>query len=290
MIIILPLLLPFTASEKVEIVSEEGKRIVRLIGDVTFQREGLRITCDQATIIGDEIARLYNHVQLEESTTTITAESLYYQINTGVGVFYHSTLKESSLTVQSESLRYDPDLDQIHGYDSVVISDTVNDLLLYGREFVYNLNSGIGRTVGNPTLEILRDTAGPIVAEAETILYYRSGDELRLVDSVRIRDQDLSIRCDLLRYYNRDERGRLFNLEIATTTDRVTGDSGSFWIGDREIESMVITNAKVKREDGDRIDRLNCGKLRLFFSHGSIIKAEAEGNPWGVTTWRNVED
>jgi len=286
MIILLPFILPFTAQDRVEIITENGQRVVQLIGEVVFQKEGLRINCDQAKIYGQESALLKGNIVLEESTTTILAESLKFTIPSRVGLFYHSCLIEADLIIRSESLRYDPNTEEIAGFDSVVIEDTTNNTIIYGDFFRYNVKSGIGQMTGNSKFEILRDTIPPIRGRADTISYYREPDQINLIDSVVIIDQDLCICCDSLYYFNQSSSGDLFNLRIETPTGRIEGTSGTFKITDRKMESMTIDSAWVEREEEDRIDQLRCLKLIVNFTDGRITRAKATGSPWGRTRWK----
>ena len=286
MILLLISLLPFTASDRVEIINEGGKRIVKLIGSVTFKRPDLVITCDQATIFGEDLAILRGNVVLKESTTTIIADSLRFKVKSGEGLFFNSELSESSLVITACSLRYDPRMRRIEGFDSVVIQDSTNDLLLNSQSFTYNLNSGIGESSGEPQLKILRSDQEPITTEARKIQYFRNVDRLNFIDSVRIKDQDLLIVCDSLSFSNKTSKGKIYNLNIRSDIDNITGDSGSFTVSEKEIRSMSVVNARVKRVAEDREDELISEVLHIKFDSGSISEAEATGNPRGKTLWK----
>lgn len=286
MIILMIGLLPFTASERVEIINEGGKRIIHLIGSVSFERPGLNITCDQATILGERTAMLRGKVVLKESTTTITADSLRFMIKTGTGIFYNSVLSDSSLVIAACSLRYDPNIREIHGFDSVEIRDTTNSLTVNADYFIYNLNTGVGESDGNPVLSIKRENETPLVAHSRTIHYYRNQDRLNLADSVIINDHDMTITCDSLNFHNQTSSGELYSLNIKTESERVEGDHGKFTIKDRAIESMDITAASVIRNAEDREDRVTSDQLSIKFESGSILKAIARGNPRGKVTWK----
>lgn len=286
MIVFIIALLPFTASERVEIINEGGERMVRLIGAVTFERSDLKITCDRATIFGEDLAILKGNVVLKESTTTITADSLRYEIKTGDGMFYHSSLSESSLVITACSLSYDPNSRRIHGLDSVDIHDSINDLRLSADRFVYNLDSGIGESSGNPKLKILRQDDEPIVTESKIIQYFRNQDELNFIDSVRIKDKNMIIVCDSLNFNNQTSSGELYNLTIKSEDENIKGDVGKFKVIKKEIKSMIISNASVKRDIEDREDQLWCEELFVIFESGSITRAEATGSPRGKTAWK----
>ena len=234
-----------------------GKDTKRLINNVIFTHEGTIMYCDSAYfysnrnsldafsnvyinqgdtvhLYGDllyydgntKIAKVRNNVKLINGETTLTTESLDYNITDGVGYYtQHAFIVNQDNQLESEIGYYYTKADVFEFQDSVVVTNP--EYTIYSDRMKYNTETKIAYFLG-PT-EIISDSS---YIYCERGWHNTETDVSQLNQNALVRNTKQTVRGDSLYYEKQTGFGRAINnVEIVDTDQNVIlrGNKGIYY-------------------------------------------------------------
>lgn len=282
--LLLTALTPFRA-ERVEIIEEEGERIVYLLGNVVIENDEAVITCDEA-----RISEAHGWVRLSGAVRVRDANG---EINAGTATYYfdenRAYLSDSVIIVtareriMSDSLHYDGTRNWVEMYGNVLIEDDRNDMVASGQSGWYDLARDEGSLSGGPELRIMREDKTPIVVYADAFALITRDDQFRGYDAVRAVIDSIDVRCDTVSYDLRSETGQMVRPVIREKNNELTGTRGEFRLRNKEMELLDVVNGRsvYHTKEGSK-NAVEGERIAVFFSEGRAVTIRVDGRPTGV--------
>jgi|GEM_PF-1384049 len=212
-------------ANRLKAIDNDSVDMKKLIGNVLLQQEDIIFECDSAFLYessnsidafgrvhiqqGDsidiyadylkyngftKIARLYQNVELQDSTATITSDTLYYYLDEKRAVLFNDVhITDQQVDIYSDSLEYFSTTKKAYLNDSVRLID--KQMLLTADEMDYDFNENIGTYTGNGVLTN-KDTK----LTSEQGVYEYDTKDVTFVDSVYVKSPTYEINTDTLEY------------------------------------------------------------------------------------------
>jgi lipopolysaccharide export system protein LptA len=266
----------------------------RLIGDVEFEHEGMRMTCDSAwlynksntldafsrvhiinadrsvTIDGDfakyhgntKFSEIWDNVVMVDSNAVLKTQHLYYDLTTNIAYYeVGAEIFNKSNVLVSLLGHYHRNINMFYFKKDVVL--TTPDYVITTDTLDYNVQTEIADFVG-PT-NIVNTSNDSIYCERG---WYNSNDSVALFRrNAWIKSGSTTVNADTLYYENLTGNGRAFsNITIVDTTNNVIlkGHKGRFY---RPTEWAWLTEQALL---------IMAGKEDSLFLHADTLRSDVD--------------
>jgi lipopolysaccharide assembly outer membrane protein LptD (OstA) len=286
-------LTPFSA-DKVEIIRENGKSIVHLLGNVVIEDENTRITCSEASLNQTEnYVVLVHDVKIVDKNGEIKSNFAVYYFKEKKGYLRDSVfLITTDQIISSDSLYYNGIEEMVEMFDNVKIEDRKNNLIGYGNRGWYDLKEDEGHLVNAPRLEIIRENKEPIDVRAREFQLISNSNTFYGFDSVVAIVDSITIYCDTFSYNLKTENGIMIKPVILEKNNELKGETGQFSIRNNGIESLSVQKgwSKYYTDEGSK-NIVEGDTITIIFHDGKASRIIVEGEPRGVLSLkRKAED
>ncbi len=294
MIVILMLFIttPFNA-ERVEIVKENGENIVYLLGNVEIQQEDTKISCNEARLNETRgIVILKDSVLIKDNNGEIRAGNAVYYLDEKISVLRGNVrLLSEDRIISADSLNYDGEKRFVKMYHNVRLEDLKNNLIAYGGEGSYDLNTEIGNLIKMPRLEILRENKTPMTITAKEFLIKNREELCYGYDSVVGVIDSINLLCDTISYNIKKDNGAMIKPVVTEKNNELKGMTGEFGLKNKTIDYFKIFSgmASYWTEQGSH-NIIEGNSIKILFQEGRAFRVQVEGNPKGKLYLKEQEE
>jgi len=282
---------PFNAN-KVEIVKENGSRIVYLFGDVTIEEESTKITCQEAILNETEGRVVLNRaVKIKDNKSEMFAENALYYFKEKKGYLKGNViLSGEKETINADSLSYDGHNRFVEMFRNIKVEDKKNNLIAHGNKGWYDLNREMGRLVSNPRLLINREDREPMKVEAKAFQLNNNENRFYGFDSVVAIIDSVTIYCDTFSYNLTSECGELSKPLVREKNNELLGSYGQFKMKEKNLESFTVEKgwAKYYTKEGSR-NIVEGQTIKILFKDSKASQIMIQGKPKGTLTLKRKE-
>lgn len=228
-----------------------------------------------------EIAYFYGPTTIEGDENYIYCENGWNDSKSGISQFkknaYLLNLEDGS-KLKGDSLYYDRNLGMGKAFDNVVVTDTLQKMIIEGAYGQYNEISNISFVTGNAMLTQY-DEYDSLFLHADTLLAISDSiDTNRVVfayHKVRFYKTDLQGMCDSLVYTFSDSVIRMYYAPVLwSDINQLYADS--IWIktGGGQIESIHLTNVAfiISQDDTAKFNQIKGDYITGIFQDNELVK------------------
>lgn len=266
--------------------------------------DSVRIVHPEYSIASDTISyRTSNGMADFRGATTITQEEVLmygergnYDTRRGRGMLTRNgCISQGAQELRGDSLVYDRATDAGHGWGHVVITDTVNRMVVRGQEGHHQGSDGRSMFTGSAELALLLG-ADSLHLHADTLL--ASDDSLGRKEvtarrNVRFYRNDMQGVCDTMHYSARDSlitlRGSPF---LWNQGNQLSGDTVNLQLHNGHAEKLLVRGRAflTAQADSTHFDQITGTIITGYFSNNTLNRLLAEGNSRTVYFAREQQD
>lgn len=283
---------PFNA-ERVEIVKENGENIVYLLGNVEIQQEDIKISCNEARLNETKgIVLLKDSVLIKDNNGEIRAENAVYYLDEKISVLRGNVrLISEDRIISADSLNYDGEKRFVKMYHNVRLEDLKNNLIAYGGEGSYDLNTEIGNLIKMPRLEILRENKKPMTLTAKEFLIKTKEELCYGYDSVVVVIDSIKLLCDTISYNIKKDNGSMIKPVVTEKNNELKGVTGEFGLKNKNIDYLKIFSGMASYWTAQGSHNIIEGNsIKILFQEGRAFKVQVEGEPKGKLYLKEQEE
>lgn len=291
-------------SKRDDNVLTSGKGAYYAEGRLFIFSDSVRLTHPERTIEADTLhystttglAEFFGPTRITQGNTRMYCERGSYNTRTGQGRFTEAArIFSEGQTLTGDTLHYDRNTGQGIGWGHVTISDTVNDLLVYGQLGTHNQVEGRSMVTGRAEMVLVMG-ADSLFLHADTLFASQDSSGQRRVDArrnVRFFKSDLQGVCDTMTYVGADSlitlRGQPF---IWSKADQISGDTVRIKLREGKAETLLVEgNAfMVSQVDSIHFDQVTGLTMTGKFRDDQLTQLIAEGNSRTIYFATEVKD
>ncbi len=274
---------PFKA-DRVEIVNQNGERIVYLIGNVEIEQEKTRIKCLEAQLNETkDYVFLKDSVLIKDDNGEIKANNAIYFFGKKFSVLKGSVkLISENQIISADSLEYEGEKRIVKMFKNVILEDTKNKVSAYGEEGWYDLNAEYGSLRKGPGVKISREDKTPILITAKEFLLKNKENFCLGYDSVITVIDSITIYCDTLAYDFKKERGFMTRPFVVEKSNELKGINGEFGLRNKNVDYFKVSSGIARYCTNDGAHNIIEGEnINILFQEGRAFKVKVSGNPRG---------
>jgi len=285
-------LTPFSA-DKIEIIKEENTSVIHLLGNVKIEDENLKIACREASLHeAEDYVVLIDDVSIIDENGKIQAEFAIYYFDEKKGYLRDSVvLLTGSEIIRADSLYYDGVEELVQMFGNVMIEDKKNNLMAYGEQGWYNLSEDEGCLFKGPRLEIVRENKEPMKVKAQEFKLLADSNKFFGFDSVTAVIDSITVYCDTFSFDLKEDHGTMVNPVILEKNNELRGETGTFKMKDKEIESFGVHRgwSTYYTDEGSK-NTVEGEEINIVFRDGKAIKIIVDGEPSGILRLKRKEE
>ncbi len=226
----------------------------------------------------------YGPTTITSDSNTIYCNAGWYNTNSNQSSFYNrATITGKEQTLTGDSLYYDRNLGLGEAFGNIILTDTINDLMVEGAR-AYSYQEGDSAIIPeNPLLYYItpKDT---LLMSSDTVYTVTQSDSTKWVyafHDVRFHKSDIQGVCDSIIFKEHMERMDMIHDPILwSDANQITGDTISLFLKDQVIDQLFIPNSAFigeKIETGI-FNQLKGKQLTGYFVEQEMRKVEIRGN------------
>lgn len=283
---------PFRA-DRVEIVKENGEKIVSLKGNVEIEQDSIKIFCYQAQLNETKgYVLLKDSVLIKDNEGEIRANYAIYYLNEKTSVLSGGVkLIEENQVISADSLDYDAQKRSVKMYHNVHLEERKNKIVAYGNEGWYDLNREVGGIKKNPRVEIARKDKLPIIINAKEFLLKNREELCYGYDSVTAVIDSITLFCDSISFDIKRDSGSMINPVVVEKQNVLKGISGGFGLKDKMIDYFRVYAGSANYWTTDGAHNIIEGDtINILFKDGRAYRVKVEGRPKGRLYLKEKEE
>ncbi len=269
-------------SERMEIINMGGKRITHLKGDVEVKGKDFTIFSESVFFNSAENTMVAkDSLLIMARDVRITADSVVTWIKESKSeIFGNVKLDINGSEIFTHRLIYDHRKNLAYFPDSFVIFYPKKDVKIYGVGLEFNTGKKKGMIPNTPNVskgEELSITCDTIFLDANKKVIEGYGN-------VIVRSKEFTITFERLEYFYEQEKGKGYDVFIASSDELVQGDSCFFYTKKEEMEHVKLLG-EIKafhKEDENAGVEIFSYKLDVDFKDNKPFKLTFSGRPYGT--------
>jgi len=219
---------------------------------------------------------------IESKENRIECRRGYYQTRLNLASFsFRASLFSTNGTLTADSLFYNRNTGNGKAFGNIVVEDTVEGFTLYGQIGDYYEKQGFTMLSGNPMGEKLmeKDT---FYFLADSFFYYSDTTQKKLITyhQTKVFATEFSGVCDTFIYYVSDSFMLFLNNPVVwNTNNQITGDTIRMYLKNKVLDRMHVRNNSFVASllEEDRFDQLAGTQLFAYFEKGKLSLLNVEG-------------
>lgn len=236
---------------------ETESEIAYFLGPTHIESEDFYIYCISGWFdTQNDISSLGKHSLVRTGDQTLTADSIFYDQNIGLGKAYHH----------------------------VVITDTVQDMIMKGNYSLFSKEQQFSM-ITDSALAILVDREDSLYLHADTLIAYfdstQKVNDLQAYYKVKFYRTDIQGMCDSLHNNMIDSVLTLYrNPVLWSDENQLTADSIKIWFKNKRIDQMSLHNTSliISRDDSVRFNQIRGLNMTGYFVGNELNRIHVESN------------
>jgi len=272
-------------------------------------KDSVRIVDSNYTISADtlqynlvtEYTRFLGPTNITSDSSFIYCESGFYNQETGESEFNcNAYLQNKDQIIEADSIFYQRSLGYAHCYNDVVITDTTNNIKVFGDYGYYNEVDSTSLVTGNAEM-LQAFKTDSLFLHADTLRATKDSVGNNIIQcfwQVQFYKPDLKGKCDSLTIGESDSLLKMFGDPVIWNKEnQITGERIDIKTYDGIIDFMEITqdafiisqqDTSVAPSQTDRYNQIKGRHLMAYFRDNNIYKIDIEGN--GQTIYYATEE
>lgn len=267
--------------------------MIHLLGNVKIEDMNLKIACREASLHeAENYVVLIDDVSIIDENGEIKAEFAVYYFDEKKGYLRDSVvLLTGSEIIRADSLYYNGVEGLVQMFGNVMIEDKKNNLMAYSEQGWYNLSEDQGYLVEGPRLEIVRENKEPMKVKAREFKLLADSNKFFGFDSVTAVVDSITVYCDTFSFDLKEDHGTMVNPVILEKNNELRGETGTFKMKDKEIESFSVHRgwSKYYTDEGSK-NTVEGEEINIVFRDGKAIKIMVDGEPSGTLRLKGKEE
>ncbi|MEO0135929.1 MAG: LptA/OstA family protein [candidate division WOR-3 bacterium] len=274
---------PFRA-QRVEIINQQGERIVHLSGNVEITQDTTEIICGEAQLNETKgMVVLKKDVQIKDKAGKIQADTAVYFFKEHFSILKGSVkLLFENQVIAADSLEYHGNRRFVEMFQNIVLEDMKNKIIAKGQKGWYDLNSEIGSLTSDAEIALSRNDKPPIVITAREFFLKTKENYCYGYDSVTALIDSIIIFCDTIAYDLKNGKGFMVHPRALEKKNELKGISGEFVLKDNTISYFKVQSGIASYWTADGTHNVVEGEnINILFREGRAFWVEITGNSRG---------
>ncbi len=231
-----------------------------------------------------------NEIAYFEGPTQITAEESFIYCESGwfdtrneiAQLGKNSLVRTGDQTMSGDSLYYNQALGIGRAYRNVVMTDTVQDIILNGNFAIYDKHSGYSM-ITDSALAILAGEADSLFLHADTLIAYfdtaQKAKDLYAYHKAKFYREDIQGMCDSLHYNLADSLITLYREPVLWSDEnQLTADSIRIWFYNKQIDRLELHNTSliISMDDPERFNQIRGLNMTGYFKDNELERIHVE--------------
>lgn len=270
---------------KAEMITQTGRDVRKLEGDVLFRQGDAFLKCQRAFFdMGRDQVTLYDDVEIYDGKHHLFADKTVYNgADKYESAWGHVKLLQDNQILTADQLIYNQQSREVRADGNVRLEDLLENAVLTGESIHYNRLTDYGIALGNPHIVQL-DTASrdTLIILGDTIEAWGEENLAVITENVRLNKGQMTAQCQSMKYYSDEQMLMLFGDPEMTEQERhIQGDSIQVFLEESNFKSGVIFgHAQITSLDSQYVDKLHGRLIRMNSVEDTnrvvIVEGEAE--------------
>ena len=272
-----------------EIMSKKGEyysKIHKFIftDSVLVTTKNYNITTDNMHYYSNNnIYMFFGPSYLESDNKTIYCENGWHNSETGISQFQQNAyINSESQIITGDSIYYD----EIRNYGKILnnakITDTAEDINVYGDFVEYFENKKIVEITKKPILELILED-DTLFMHAKKFVSHQNKKNKKIIayNKIKFFKINLQGKCDSLSYNFNDSIMEMYQKPVIWSKEyQITADSIKFQISNGKIENMILNSNPmiVEKLDSLNYNQIKGKSMKAFFKENIINYMDVNGN------------
>lgn len=248
---------------------ETESEIAYFLGPTHIESEDFYIYCISGWFdTQNDISSLGKNSLIRTGDQNLTADSIYYDQNIGLG----------------------------KAYQHVIITDTVQDMIMKGNYSLYSKEQQFSM-ITDSALAILVDREDSLYLHADTLIAYfdstQKVNDLHAYYKVKFYRNDIQGMCDSLHNNMADSVLTLYrNPVLWSDENQLTADSIKIWFKNKRMDRMSLHNISliISRDDSVRFNQIRGLNMTGYFVDNELTRIHVESNAETVYYVRDEDE
>lgn len=274
-----------------------GIQTAHFKGNVRLKHPDYQLEADTLQYnTGTEVAWFQGPTTIYNENSTVYCEDGYYETVSGIAVFNENVqLNNPPQELSADSIYYNRETGKGNAFGNIFFRDTSQSIIQYSDRADYDeLSSNITSTSGSVAGYVLDDDT--LFIAADTIHVREDSLQKKTMTAypyVRLFKTDFQGVCDSLHYSDADSLIRMFGTPVLwSDSTQFSGDSIVMLLRNKDLEEMYFKgDAFIINEDDSLIYNQIKGRLITgYFNDGSIYKITVKGNGESIYYGKDEND
>lgn len=242
------------------------------------------------------IARFLGPTEIISDTGYIYCESGWYNTRTNISMLRENALVRSeSSTMTADSIYYERDSGYGEAYSSIRMVDTSQNIVLLGNHAYFNQKDDYALLTDSALFIYITDTDS-IFAHADTLKAVTDENDNRHLYAyygARFFKSDLQGKCDSLFYSTADSVIRLYRDPVLWSGEnQLTADYIEVRTRNKQVNELYLDSIAliVNREDSSRFNQIKGKTMTGYFRDNDLYRLDVNGNGQTVYYARDNEE
>ena len=246
---------------------DENKKISSLLGPSNVYFKNKTVYCEKGYIYNNEDqAEFFNNTKILTKEYNITADSIFFNNNTK----------------------------RVNALNNVILTDSVNNLILEGNYAEYYENEEILTVSKQPLLKLISDKDTLFMSSKKFINFSQDGKRyLSSYTDVKFLDNNIKGRCDSLVYEISDSLIFMYNKPIVWFDEyQVSSDSIKIYYYNKLINKIHLSSNPIiiSKEDSSEFNQIKGHEMIGYFVDNKLDNLDVNGNGQSIYFLKDKEE
>lgn len=232
-----------------------------------------------------ESAHFLGPTTITSNTNFIYCENGWYNTKTEKAQFFdHSYIYSDGQILTGDSIFYDRKIGLGEAHCNVVLTDTINDVIIQGDYGFSDELNNLSMITGTALFTKIYETDS-LILHSDTLYAYKDSAGCNSViayNHVKFLKSDMQGMCDSLTYIEKDSLITMYkNPVLWSDANQLTGNLVTLKTFNGKLDELRIYNTAFIASEADTLDQFNQVKgknMTGFFKNDSLYKVLVEGN------------
>jgi lipopolysaccharide export system protein LptA len=251
--------------------------VVLIDPDYTLRSEWLRYNTES------EIAYFQGPTHINAEDSYIYCETGWFDTRNDIAQLgKNSWIRTGDQTMRGDSLYYDQGLGLGKAFRNVILTDTVQDIILKGHYSIYNKELGFSM-ITDSAVAILAGESDSLFLHADTLIAYfdtaQKAKDLYAYHRAKFYRKDIQGMCDSLYYNLADSLITLYREPVLWSEEnQLTADSIRIWFLNKQIDKMMLHHASliISKDDTIRYNQIRGLNMTGYFRDNKLERINVE--------------